>query len=1597
MNKRFFSFVFALNLLMIGTSVNAFAENLFHPTSNHSNEQTTNIDFSYSVSPSPAVAPLAAAPPPPAPACTTGTCGAKDANGKITYCTGNDECAAFGCYDWLYPGKISGSSTICVGGTAPVMGSTVNTATDSLASLGNSPSSITYQWYVGKDGATPSSVANSDAATYAASVNTGTAGTYVFTRVAKDNPGTATIAQAGTATGSYTLVVVADPTVTITAGKSICYNIAPGALVATPNGGAASTYSYQWQSSAVTAVNWANVTTGVGGTTGTYTPPSLTSSTQYRVVVTQTTSGCAGTSTASTITVNALPVITTQPANTTICTGGSVTLSVAAQAGSGSIQSYAWKKGTESVGTSSSTYNTGALTANTTYTVTITNSNGCTLTSNAAVVTVNPDPTVAITPDNKSICYNTSPGTLTAAPSGGAGSTYSYQWQDGTGNISGATASTYNPGALTATTQYRVVVTQTASGCAGTSTARTITVYPELNPGTVTGAPTICEGGTPSTIDPGEATGGSGTYTYQWYRNAYSLGAGTTSSYTPHADDIREVIAATVYTYTRHVSSVGCYENKGSSGSHVLTVVKKPTVTISSAQTVCAGTTVSALTATVTDGNDTGTSTYTWRWGGTSDCSSGNTTTTTNTYSPGVLSAGSHYYTVSVTQTTSGCASSSATPVLKVVTSPISAGAISGSSTICAGGTPAQISVGTAATCSHGTIKYQWYKDGNSVGTSGTASTYTPPASDATAAGAHTYTRKASTEDCAEVQAAGSYVLNVVNIPTVTITSAEAVCYGFPVSPMTATVIGGNSTGTSTYTWYWGSTMNCGDDYDVTNADTYSPASFSASRYYSVSVKQPASGCTSASATPIYKEVHPEFKPGAIATTGQAICIDGDPSVIGNGTSATGGNGTITYSWYINGSAGSITGAAGATYDPPAGAATATGAFTYTRKAHNSTCNPGGVASTGSWVLTVHALPAQPDAEDQTVCGTGNNVTVPLTASCPTCSNVSFEWWDVATDGSRLHTGANHDAKVNAGTSATYYVNTKMNDAPNCVSARVQVVATVIDNASGLTTPTVDNNTTATCGTGTSLKFTVTNAAALSADEEFVWYNSGGQTFTSGVSGSKNENFDTPATLTPGVYTYYVGTRNKIHGCVTDANSRVQVTATINAIPQQPTPITGQECADLSPATATKVLLAAASSEEPNVTFRWYTQSSGGSTISNDKSYEATVANPVGGNTTASSVYYVEAYNYTTNCVSTPRVPVTAFVNANPTAPTNIATSDICYNSTSPLIFTASGSSSNIYDWSGSDAGGVIVGTDAYQYPSTSAPNTYTVKVKSQATYSNGLLSATPNVCYSTEEQKSGVIYALPTAPTAITTDPANGQICTGETITFTATLVAGYGYDWSNSTPSLSQATNSSYVVGGSVNAAGGATITPRVQATETHGASLVCKSAVYTGTPIVVGTTPARPELTSVTSRADTSVCAATDPSITLEVSNGVPGVTYRWYKNNSSSSITGETGYQYAATATGSYTVEAVNGHCESIKSPSRFIRITPVSEMPGNVELDLSDGTYREGCGVGSVQLSVKTPVSSFTSYQWYKNGVAITSGATLSTFSVQDLGQATYTV
>ncbi|MDR1680331.1 MAG: hypothetical protein LBS12_00895 [Prevotellaceae bacterium] len=101
--------------------------------------------------------------------------------------------------------------------------------------------------------------------------------------------------------------------------------------------------------------------------------------------------------------------------------------------------------------------------------------------------------------------------------------------------------------------------------------------------------------------------------------------------------------------------------------------------------------------------------------------------------------------------------------------------------------------------------------------------------------------------------------------------------------------------------------------------------------------------------------VNPPFVPGSIAA-GEAVCIGGTPTTISGIIPVSGGDNNLIYSWYKDGI--EIPGATGADYTPPASVALTPGAYIYTRKVRDNTCNITPVASTGSWVLTVEEIPS---------------------------------------------------------------------------------------------------------------------------------------------------------------------------------------------------------------------------------------------------------------------------------------------------------------------------------------------------------------------------------------------------------------------------------------------------------------------------------------------------------------------------------------------------------------------------------------------------------------------------------------------------------------
>lgn len=398
---------------------------------------------------------------------------------------------------------------------------------------------------------------------------------------------TVTDANGCTDTEIATVTVNPTPTISISGNNTICSG---GNATLTASGG----LTYNWLPD--------------GQTTSSITVnPSVP--TNYTVIGTNA-FGCTNTATTS---VNFYtPPVASISGNLTICSGDVTTLT-----GSGGV-TYSWSTG--------STNNpiTDNPTTNTSYTVIVTDANGCT-DDDVATVTVNPLPFANAGPD-VSICSGSSI-TLNATGNG------TYLWSPSTG-LSCTTCS--NPNANpTATITYTVTVTNLC-GSISDSVVVTINALPSVNAGSDV---TICLNGNVT-------LNASGSGTYNW-----SPSAGLSN--TTIANPVASPTTSTQYTVT--ITDV-C----GTASDSVWVIVNVPLATVSGNSPICVGGS-STLCA-------TGGGSYLWNTGSTNSCITVSPTITTG-------------YTVTITDSF-GCTD---TDTITVNVNPLPNVNITGNTTICAG------------------------------------------------------------------------------------------------------------------------------------------------------------------------------------------------------------------------------------------------------------------------------------------------------------------------------------------------------------------------------------------------------------------------------------------------------------------------------------------------------------------------------------------------------------------------------------------------------------------------------------------------------------------------------------------------------------------------------------------------------------------------------------------------------------------------------------------------------------------------------------------------------------------------------------------------
>jgi hypothetical protein len=128
------------------------------------------------------------------------------------------------------------------------------------------------------------------------------------------------------------------------------------------------------------------------------------------------------------------------------------------------------------------------------------------------------------------------------------------------------------------------------------------------------------------------------------------------------------------------------------------------------------------------------------------------------------------------------------------------------------------------------------------------------------------------------------------------------------------------------------------------------------------------------------------------------------------------------------------------------------------------------------------------------------------------------------------------------------------------------------------------------------------------------------------------------------------------------------------------------------------------------------------------------------------------------------------------------------------------------------------------------------------------------------------------------------------------------------------------------------------------------------------------------------NTNICSG--QSVRLRTIQGI-GYTYQWYLNGNP--ISGATGYDYTATAAGSYTVMITSATTNALSDPVLVNVLTPspASISPIGFTLYSPNDSLLLSAGTGT----------GFT-YQWYLNGTAI-QGAIDSTYMANTAGD--YTV
>ena len=456
-------------------------------------------------------------------------------------------------------------------------------------------------------------------------------------------------------------------------------------------------------------------------------------------------------------------------------------------------------------------------------------------------------------------------------------------------------------------------------------------------------------------------------------------------------------------------------------------------------------------------------------------------------------------------------------------------------------------------------------------------------------------------------------------------------------------------------------------------------------------------------------------------------------------------------------------------------------------------------ANVSTGTATVNTSPSSPTGTDGSRNGTG---TVSISGAVTTGETI--DWYANSTGGSPLSGGTGTTSFTTPSVSSTtiYYAQAR-NTTTGCISAsRTAVTATIL---TGGATPTLSSSGSLTnfaaCSgiVSSEQSFTISGVDLVSnititAPTGYEVSLTSGGTFTDSVDLMPTSN--TVSTTT----TYIRLKSNASNGAsgnvvcsATNATSEnVSVgTATVNALPSSPTGTDGSRYG-----TGTVSISGAVNSGE---TIDWYANSTGGSPLSSGTGTTSFTTPSI----SSTTIYYAQARNTTTGCVSTSRTAVTATV-LIPTISTSgtLSAFTACVGTvSSEQNFSVSGINlvSNItitaptgYEVSLTSGGTFTDSVDLMPTSNTVSTTTTYIRLKSNA--SNG---ASGNVvCSATNATSENVsvgtatVNALPSISGTLT-------VCVGATTQLTGSATAAVSSAWVSATTGVATISDTGLVTG--------------------------------------------------------------------------------------------------------------------------------------------------------------------------------------------------------